>query len=440
MNKLYYYNKEYTHFEIKYLDSPAENLPLKGIHIRILSLLKFIFLSARNLSLKSMILRGTVFYSNNNNEYLIFESILKSDKNKNEITNWGFNNKTNSSNFPDFLINLLSIFFIPYIYICFLLEKNIKLKKTYEYCFDTYCKIYPTYFIVFIILFFRNKKIKNIVFSNDMHYRCRIIKDVAKFYNLETIYIPHTQDAKSFPLFEKYDMCFLPGKHYYELNLEKGLKDTKIFLLGNPKFDGLANNDNDKRGALGICPNTADDFTKYEELIKTLKIEFSNYDFILRPHHTDRKFKKWESLAKSLNISFSDSRKQNVTSFIKEISIMIAGESNIHFEATYLDVKSFYYINNVFLENRDSYKIIENNLTSSFSNFDQLFKLINDYLNEPENNVSNVEYYYENFNSIYKFTSTELVYNLLFMNDTKPFYKELDKQNNIIYRLNKKNV
>ena len=85
-------------------------------------------------------------------------------------------------------------------------------------------------------------------------------------------------------------------------------------------------------------------------------------------------------------------------------------------------------------------KIIENNLTSSFSNFDQLFKLINDYLNEPENNVSNVEYYYENFNSIYKFTSTELVYNLLFMNDTKPFYKELDKQNNIIYRLNKKKV
>ena len=78
-----------------------------------------------------MILRGTVFYSNNNNEYLIFESILKLDKNKNEITNWGFNNKTNSSNFPDFLINLLSIFFIPYIYICFLLEKNIKLKKTY---------------------------------------------------------------------------------------------------------------------------------------------------------------------------------------------------------------------------------------------------------------------------------------------------------------------
>ena len=207
--------------------------------------------------------------------------------------------------------------FLTYIYICFLLEKNIQLKKTYNYCFDTYCKIYPTYFIVFSILFCFKKRIKKIVFSNELNYKCKIIKDVAKILRIETIYIPHAQEPKSFPLIEKYDCCFLPGKYFYELNLKRGLKNTKIFLLGNPKFDSLAGEHSEKKDVFGICPNTADDFTKYEELIKMLKKEFTNYVFILRPHHTDRKFEKWEHLAKSLNISFSDSSKQNITSFIK---------------------------------------------------------------------------------------------------------------------------
>ncbi|MES2003047.1 MAG: hypothetical protein V4450_00900 [Bacteroidota bacterium] len=178
---------------------------------------------------------------------------------------------------------------------------------------------------------------------------------------------------------------------------------------------------------------------KYNGLITHLATHLQEAIFLLRPHPADRNYRNWLSIANQYQIKVSDLLAEPVGEFLKNIDVLIAGESNIHFEANYLGIRCFYFVNNSFLYKRDSYNIIKNKLAVEFEKPEDFVQYISgsDYLSSQKDE-SGIKYYYDNFNSKFRYDSTLLCRKIISEDESSLFTSLVDANHNKVHTIGEK--
>ena len=114
-------NYEYCSNEFGILDTPKDNLPKKGILLRILSLVNATLSSILKYKKRDSFIptKSILFFGLNNNEILPFSNILSLDDSHHLIGNDRYSN-----GFPIIRIYLTSLFFIPIVLFYFFITKD----------------------------------------------------------------------------------------------------------------------------------------------------------------------------------------------------------------------------------------------------------------------------------------------------------------------------
>ena len=306
---LFNLNYEYCSINYGILNSSKDNLPKKGILLRILSLINATILlilryKKRNILIPS---KSVLFFGLNDNEVLPYSNILKLD-NHHLIGNDRYIN-----GFPLIRIYLTSFLFIPIVLFYFLTTKDNVRKHSFKYIFDFYCL---TFAAILIIPNYLNKlKPKKIIVSNHTRPFQRIIMQLYKNKGLG--YIQHASLVRKLPAFKGFDFIMIDG--YDSLNKIKTSNSShnNIYLIGNCKYDKFLNyvNRNEKISSLGVCINHLDNFIDLKLLIKELKNSYPEKKIFIRPHPSDPRFYKIKSFCYKNELFFSDSRTIKVLIF-----------------------------------------------------------------------------------------------------------------------------
>jgi CDP-glycerol glycerophosphotransferase (TagB/SpsB family) len=179
-------------------------------------------------------------------------------------------------------------------------------------------------------------KPKAIFFSNDHSPPFRSMILAANKHGIPTYYIQHACVSRCFPPL-RFRTAFLEGSDAEEKYRKIGNSDTRIAQIGMPKFD--AYQDRVKHSfqfeCIGIAFNLMDDTGIVLEFVKALRSAIPDKKLILRPHPRDSRPVDISGLD---NVEFSDSKKEDVFTFLQHIDVLISGESSIHYEGALLNV------------------------------------------------------------------------------------------------------
>lgn len=424
-------NYEHSSEEFGLLETPSENLPKKGVILRILILFKsVIFILFKHKKRKNTIPNASVlFFGLHKNEKKAYYNIINVRENHYIIGDDNFIN-----GFPILKIYLLSLFYIPIVFYHFLVTKDRVKKNSFKYAFDSYCFSFAA--LIVLPEYFKNLKPKKIFVSNHTRPFQRIIMKLFSKKGLG--YIQHAQFINNMPPFEGFDYFLLDGLDSLRKFINAKSKNNNIFIVGNSAFDHLLNynKNNFDFKKIGICVNNLDDLDKVKLLAKTLKKYFPTKEIFLRPHPSDPRFLEMKDFSSNLGLIFSNSKVIDSFCFLKNIDVLLAGDSNIHIESICLNIPSIYlnfenikndwygYLNNGMLFNGNSTsKIVEflNNLDLSILDVRKLGK--------P---------YIESIDTVYQGNSVSLVSEIL--NDNYNFintnFSLTINSNNNIYKLN----
>ncbi len=230
-------------------------------------------------------------------------------------------------------------------------------------------------------------KPKAIIFANDHEIAPRGMLLAAKKLNVPTFYIQHASVSSYFPVLD-FDYALLEGQDAKDKYLSIGLTDTKIYLVGMPKFDKYAEcvNRGNEVKTIGVAYNAMDNIELIKRTVASLQSCFPNIKFIVRPHPSDNRELDIANVEKSIP------QKEPVFTFLSNIDALIAADSSIHLEAVMLNVysMSFGFNNSEFL---DYYGFVRNGLIKHYCS-------LNDIIEEIENirnckpNVQNKAMYY----------------------------------------------
>ena len=166
-----------------------------------------------------------------------------------------------------------------------------------------------------------------------------------------------------------------------------------------------------KKIVVGICLKPYYSIELIESLILAIKNSPIVKKIILRPHpgNTQDFYEK----LKPFNISISNARVERPHEFIKQLDVMISGESSIILEATLTKIKTLYIDDKI--AEFDLYGFVKNGITTFTKNNDDLVNAINNInLVDVDNNYSNSKYYCSTVNSEYENKSKELILKHLF--------------------------
>lgn len=294
-----------------------------------------------------------LFYIGTNNQKLVLEKIYGL-LNKNFLIYYHGNdvktNKSKAKKYPFWIAYLLGLISYPF-------SKN--LRKLFEIrlsalnsnisCNYEISLLLGFYYANYLILMLN--KPKYIWLSNDhVHNNVSFIY-AAKKLKIKTLYIQHASVSNLFPPLN-FDYAFLDGEIAYKIYQDIGIAGTKVFLTGNPKLDGYINKFPDiiKVSKILICVNGVDNMPYFENLID--KILEVGIEIKLRKHpYLNYTFNNEAKTQLSREISFLDA--------LEDISLVIAGDSNVHLEATICNIPCMYLATSTIF---DYYGFVKNGL------------------------------------------------------------------------------
>jgi hypothetical protein len=156
----------------------------------------------------------------------------------------------------------------------------------------------------------------------------------SKRLKIKSIYIQHASVTDLFPPLN-FSYAFLDGKMAYHTYSKIGIMGTKVFLCGIAKMDGFINRFPHNLNVFNIlvCLNQLDDISQFEILIDNLlsmgfKVKLRKHPYLLK------KLKNEDRLELSKENVFMDS--------LADVDLLIAGDSNVHLEATLSNIPCFY--------------------------------------------------------------------------------------------------
>lgn len=310
-----------------------------------------------------------------------------------------------------FLVFIIAIPYWPFLIINYFRSSDYQ-KRSYKMALDTYWTIYGLYIVG--RLWIRRLRPSIMVFSNLLHSDCRVLQKAAKEEGITCVFVQHASLFDAIPRFT-YEYSLLEGQS----SLEKASKDcatyTKFFLVGMPKHDAYISFVNDRQtiSAIGICTNPMDSMEVVENLLNQLCKEFPRIPMIMRPHNGDRRRDLWLKLSRKYDLEFSDSRSELAFDFLKNVDVIIAGDSNILLEATLMNVMPLYY--DFPQKHLDFYGFERNGLVEYFSEPKAICNYIKEIITCKPFIRNRAKYYNATIDTEYDGCSSELVAGLLEM-------------------------
>ena len=182
---------------------------------------------------------------------------------------------------------------------------------------------------------FKLSKIKSIILFNDHVAWYRAFIFAAKRTSVKSIYIPHASVSDRFPKLE-FDYAFMEGDDMRKKYLEIGPTNTKMLMVGNCKFDKYRKEESPNQirakdetiTRIGIAFNLMQEALEVQKLQMYLSSKLSvKIEFIIRPHPAivDKTAHYYSTL--------SDPRKEDSLSYIKNLDVLLATNSNIILES-----------------------------------------------------------------------------------------------------------
>lgn len=429
-------NYELSSEEFGLLNSPKNNLPRKGILVRLGILLYHTTLKSfdnRKCIKKTIGEEPTLLFGLSKNEIDVLNSIEPHIDNCYII---GDDNYTNG--FPMQRIYLRSLLYIPIVFWHLITCRKRFYRISFAYAFDYYCLSYAT--IYYVEKYLKTIRPKNLVIANHAAFFHRIFNVLSAREGVRNIYIQHASLISNFPSLGNYDVVLLEGEDSLK-KLQNGRnRDLRIYLIGMAKLDGvikkiIKQENSNKQKRIGISTNGLDSIDLYQPLIKRIKDEFEHFEIILRPHPSDIRKEKWMDLTRYNDILFSDFGKVISYDFIKELDILIAGESNIHVEAACLNVPSIYFDTEGYC--KDWFGFYKNGLVQYAGDLGQLVECIHDFTGCPKNVKNVAKFYNDSLETPFEGRTSELA-GMVIMNEESVdtnFERITDIYNNSILKL-----
>ena len=423
-------NYEFSSEEYGILHTTKENLPVKGIIVRIASLFKAIYylLKGRRLNPQVIEQECILFFALNQNEKSVFEKIINLDSPAHII---GDDNYSNG--FPLLKIHLLSLLFIPVVLFHWVRTKHNVKKLSFLYAFDSYCLSFAA--VLVLPLYFHKLKPKKIFISNHTRPFHRIIMEL--FENKCLGYIQHASFIDRMPALSGFSSLLVDGTDSLLKLIKAGSTGNSIYNIGNSKYDEFLNYKKAKGpiASIGVCVNNLDKLKDIYTLIMFLKQKLPLVTVFLRPHPSDPRFMEMMNFSSSNGLEFSNSREYTSLEFLKNIDILLAGDSNVHLESLYLNIPSIYI--NLHNSLEDWYGFLKKKIVFNGKSLDDIMDIILN-MNMCDSNFRDAGKYFNGaIGSVYQGKSAMLVKEII--NDNYELLNNAFNQSlgvNSIYELN----
>ncbi|WP_209332846.1 hypothetical protein [Lunatimonas salinarum] len=191
-----------------------------------------------------------------------------------------------------------------------------------------------------------------------------------------------------------------------------GKIDGQIYAVGNPAFDKWIEAITKKRRSykIGLAYNTLDHLDDVDYLIRTLEKKIEGYEICLRPHPADGRVIHFYG-----KFTISNSKTQSSNSFLKEIDIVIAGNTSLLLEAACMNVLPLQYdFSNYDSYLQDYYGFIRNGLTIHCKSIEEIIDNIKGFDNMKSENIrSRAKGYDASIASDYEFQVKEKIFSIL---------------------------
>lgn len=255
-------------------------------------------------------------------------------------------------------------------------------------------------------------KPRAIVFANDHNADARAMLLAAKATGIKTVYIQHASVTPIFPPLQ-FDLNLLEGQDALDKYKQCGPITSRVELVGMPKADSFAKfrNRSQSINRIGIGCNLMDSTEEIVHVAKQLARDFPEVEIILRPHPRDNR--NFQNLIQGPNISFSNSRQESTFDFLKEIDVLLSGNSGIHLEAVLLNVWAIYYNMNRSEKLHDYYGFIRKGLVDAAGSYTELHKLLQFHIQNKPEVYHRAKYFNATVGSPYDGKSSELALHLV---------------------------
>lgn len=183
-----------------------------------------------------------------------------------------------------------------------------------------------------------------LLLANDHVEVPRVLNKAARDAHIPTFYLQHASVGDDFPPLD-FDYALLEGYDALAKYDKAGPSDTRVFLVGMPRFDAYQTmvNTCPTVQRVGICINALDPMDKAEALVTTLISHLPPEQLYLRPHPSDPRQAAWQHLAQNYRLHFSNARTESSFEFFQKVDAIIAGDSSIHLEAALVNIYPIYY-------------------------------------------------------------------------------------------------
>lgn len=392
------------------MDTYLRDVPSKSINklciYSILKIFRFIIVETIKDALlfctSIRLYKRVIFYVGSSNQYEAVKDIKNKINDSAYITK-SFSTKNRILMFPGILLSPL--FIVDFL---FLYKKSIdSTRKILLYNADQYIFLQGMY--IWWVIYIKIIKPQKVIFSNDHKNWCRLLNKVCRDNNIPTFYIQHASVTNNFPKLE-FDVAILEGQDSFS---KYGVKESSsiMILAGMAKYDKYINEYKKSNYVknIGICLNLLDDIKLVDKLIEIINIE--KYNLIIRPHPRDNR-----SYIKYLNkgISISDSKQKNSFEFLKNIDLVIAGETSIHLESVLMNVYPVYFNFNEINDRYDVYGYIDNGLVKDIcENGYQVLRLIKKIDSKNLNIRNRAKKYNASIGTAYEGRTTDLVLRII---------------------------
>ncbi len=372
----------------RYKDNNAQKTNIKKKLINRWHNLKFLLTQLFSISKKPSSKNWLIYETSNNYQALLF---LSNDKNI-------FVKPYKDIRF-NYLIFYKLLMSIP---LLFYLSKKHKKKWFFAY-FDALGLLEESERIL------KKYKPEKLIFSNDHNPIQVALRIKAQKLGIPTYYFQHACVGLNMPPLN-FDYAFLDGQDAYDKYKQIGKVKSKIELIGviRAHSKNLVLNQNNKVKNIGLALNLYDKIEDVEYLTTNLLKVYPNLNFVIRLHPADkRNFNKT-----SEQITLSNARQENVFNFLKNIDLLIAGDSAIHLDATLVNVVSIYY---KFSKHKvyDIYQFIQNGLVDEVKDKEKLIEFIGNQIIQKSNVLHRAAYYDEYIRSGVDYNNILKKYNLL---------------------------
>ena len=332
----------FSHKEMveRYLSEDPHALPRKGVAIRMLSFIFHLIKNIRILQWLKMLRfpeQAVIFFARTGNEFACLAPVMQKTPHAVSIGHQA----EYSSALLDFLAHLISLVFLPKTLLFYHRSSGWR-REAIQYTFDQFWLTYGQYLC--FRLWLRLKQPALLVQSNDHSTENRVLLKAASDEKIQTAYLQHGAVFDQFPPLQ-FDFALLDGRDALHVYDSIGQSQTKVFLVGKPRFDQYADQINRRSGisVIGISTNSFDPIDRTRELAKHLAEQFPAIPLFLRPHPTDKRLPGWKTIADHLHIGFSDPTREDVYRFLQKVDVLFAGNSSIHLDAALLNVMPFFY-------------------------------------------------------------------------------------------------